>query len=272
ACDRLAGRSYTAAPAPVRLRMIALQTLRDLVDLRGRLGDSGAGPQTSGEPVLAPIARQTGIESERNPEIDLTQIANLDLRRQHTSDRVRFAVERQRLPDDRRAAAELPLPELMAEHDHVLRARCIVSRREPAAGNSGEPPDLEEVRRRFVRAQSHGVAAAGHRQRRPRHGSDRLEQMQRLAQIEEIGKRGAPAVAAALGVDREDPAETLLMLHWQGPDEQHIGETEDDRVRADREGEGQDDDEGIAWLSQQDPCAVDEILNYGAHDAVCLWC
>ena len=82
----------------------------------------------------APISSLFGwVRDERDPDVDLAQVANFDRRLEHADHRDAFPIERERAADDRRIACELPLPELMAQHHHRLGARRVITGAEQSA-------------------------------------------------------------------------------------------------------------------------------------------
>jgi hypothetical protein len=99
-----------------------------------------------GSSALGPgvVARFDGkFIVKRHPEF--LGLRKFEALRHHADDGRRFPVNPDRLADDARIAAEIALPDVVAEDRRLFRARFIVVRREIAADDRRHPDDAEEI-------------------------------------------------------------------------------------------------------------------------------
>ena len=106
----------------------------------------------AGRFALEPAQRKVIIRASQCPQ-----------RSRHAGNLVRFAVDRQGGSDDVRIAAELALPELMAQHDQRGRAGKVVLRAEEAAEERVHAVERVIRRRDGQPERRHGIAAPGKR-------------------------------------------------------------------------------------------------------------
>src|SRR5262245_43127149 len=74
--------------------------------------------------MAAAIGQLLRAESRRNPEAHLFR-KKLKARGHYADDHILLPVEQNLFPDQRRIAAEPPLPETVADHRHVIPPRLI---------------------------------------------------------------------------------------------------------------------------------------------------
>ncbi|MDF2775680.1 MAG: hypothetical protein K0S86_5181 [Geminicoccaceae bacterium] len=103
-----------------------------------------------------------------------------------------LAVEDDLLADNRPVAAELALPEAVAQHDDLLFARHVLVGREAAAEDRRDAERLEHEPRRTRPLEPLGVAAyAGERWRPPAQHEHAVEERRVVSEIPKPGRRRA---------------------------------------------------------------------------------
>jgi hypothetical protein len=105
------------------------------------------------------------------------------------------AVEQQRAAEDLRVAAELRLPQAVAQDDDVTLAGLALLGREGAA-EERRAELRQEARRHQDRRQVPGAVGAGERQPEPAVGAEVLEASEGVGEVDEVGAGEARAVDA----------------------------------------------------------------------------
>ncbi len=117
-----------AGLAAERVRERLAELGRRLLQLRVRGRERDARLEAAGGEEEVPLHRAVRIDLKRQPEIRRPD-RRLDgfgvERAEHADDFVGLAVQRELAADDRRVAAEAPLPEPFAQHDDVSAVRQI---------------------------------------------------------------------------------------------------------------------------------------------------
>ena len=159
-------RYYPHAPVAAVRWVLFFDPLCDCADLRLRLRWRGAGRETADDIQRASDpGAVAGDEAERHPDFRarLGQLVRADREclGHHADNRPAFAVERHRLTDDVRIAAEMPLPEPVA-HDHFgLDDAQVGSHGESAPAVRRRAENGEKVRGDAIRKDLDRGAIAG---------------------------------------------------------------------------------------------------------------
>ena len=123
----------------------------------------------------AAVLQIIGLELERDQRLGAAEDGKAEVARHDADDRVRLAVQDERLAEHAAIAAELALPELIGDHDRARRALEIFLRREGAAQSGEDLEGREEARRHVGARDAHRTRVEGDvHLRRPDRG-DRLE-------------------------------------------------------------------------------------------------
>ena len=217
------GYGMTSTPRLPRVALgeLPLQPAPDLVEVGRDLGlrHSGRARPIARRKLVTVAVVPPGVllRSQRDRHLDVAHREE-EVARRDADDRERLAVQRQAAADDRRIAAEAPLPETVGQHDDLLVAGGVVRAREQAAGRRPGAERLEEVARH---------AQPGHALRRPVAGEVRVpvaeagQRRQRLVLVAVVAElRELERVAIGRGVARPDQVEAVRILERQRP-QQH---------------------------------------------------
>ncbi len=164
-----------------------------------------------------------------------------ELRRGDADDREGRAIERHRLADDVRRAAEAPLPETIADdHDRAVLAASahVVRLGEGAAENRRHAQHLEETAARHDAVGVVRLAAARQVEAGRAIGEGPVEQLG-IARAQLLPQRVGPGRPLLAGQQLD---EMLGLLDRQGAQHQRVDDREDRRVGADAERQGEDGD------------------------------
>src|SRR5205085_10236149 len=116
---------YGVEPAPVHVRVLAADGVRELGDLRARTLYVNAVLQTADdrEEVRASVvgAEKVCVEGDGLPDVRVV-VGEVEGGGHDADDRARLPVERQGLAYDIGVAAEASLPERVADDDHAVAA------------------------------------------------------------------------------------------------------------------------------------------------------
>ncbi len=202
-----------------------------------------------------------GVRLHRNPGFGRAGAAeverHLEAGRHHADHYRRAAVHLDLASDDRRIAAEAPLPERVAEHDHVGTVDAILLGREAAADRGRHAEHAEQIVRherrahalRLVAADVDGAIAPQCGVLECRHvGVERLELVVREPRLIEAGPR-APEDGHAI---------RLAIGEWR---QQHrLDHAEKRRGRPNADGQGERRDQREARAAPHRPDRVVHIL------------
>jgi hypothetical protein len=168
---------------------------------------------------------------------------------EHADDRVRLAVEEDVLAHDRRVRSELRLPQRVAQKHDMVLADLVLVRPECAAERRPRAVDIEVVRGDALAAQLNRLLAP--RQRRAPTGlrGHVLKHLVLLDPVEVVQRRDAVAPAVRPLLEHADDAVGVGVR--QRVQQHAVDEAEHRRVRADREGDRDDRDGGIAGTRAQ---------------------
>ena len=123
------------------VRVEAAELIGGEFELGVGLGEGDAGFEAAGDKEVVAQVGAVGIDLEGNPEIGLG-IGDEGFS-EHADDGVGLVAERDGGADDVGIAAELALPEAVADHDDVAAVRGVFLRREGAAEHDGRAEEAE---------------------------------------------------------------------------------------------------------------------------------
>jgi hypothetical protein len=169
-----------------------LQIRDDWGQVHGRLGLCHARFQPREQVyVRDPLDDSPSLESDRQVDVGAAPHEPL---RHHADDGTHGVVQPHAAPYHRWIAAELALPELIAEHRDRFGARLSVARRRCSAQERGNPHDVERVERAMVATKALRVPVAGPDDVADRRGDDTVEDAASLGDLDELidGVREAP--------------------------------------------------------------------------------
>jgi hypothetical protein len=189
------------------LRMLARQDLRDPQNIRVGLRQRHSRLQPAVHAERPLLTRRVGSQRERNPDIDLGEVADFDLGREHAGHGRRTPIEHQCLPDDRWIAVQLPIPIAVADDDLTRGAGCVRSVSEGAAHVQLRAPEVDQVRGHAARLQATRVTAPREHHTAPRRRRERIERRELRPVVQELRNRERSAIPAAMRVHGEHPAE-----------------------------------------------------------------
>jgi hypothetical protein len=249
----------------VVVRILVVQAIRDdgevVLDaieggVRLEAADSRQHPSLS-------IRDRLGIGSERTGgrwHVDVVLGGKLRNRRQDANYGVHAVVHLERATDDAGISAERVLPERMTDHQHRRRIGRIVVRSEHTTQHRLDAEHVEELGRDHAGLHARGFATT--------------EQIERHLVVLDDGverRRLRPVVLDLLdrhtGVGDADSRRLLAHLDepiavrvWQRPQQHGMHHAEDRRVRADAEGECEQNDRRVAGILRERACGVAPVL------------
>ena len=110
---------------------------------------------------------------------------------------------RSTLPDRARGATKALLPQFVANHDHLCRARIVLIGGERPSEDRRHAERREQRVRRFLDLDPHRLGTAGQIEHRALVAGNRREGLRAIAVVEELGLRGRRASPRrALGIAR----------------------------------------------------------------------
>ncbi len=145
----LADRHEPHASASVRRGKFPFQTGGDPIHFKLCLLESDAPAQPRNDTAEMRIAADSlGVSQDyRGPEIPLSsEFRKMEIRRHYPDNGIGAVVQPDTLANNPKIRAELAFPNMMAEHDHSVRAILLFIRRERAAEFRGRAKQLKEVR------------------------------------------------------------------------------------------------------------------------------
>ena len=192
----------------------------------------------------------------------------MEIRRHHADHRVIAGAELDGFTDDVRIAREPSLPQAVAENDNEIFAILLFLRGEDPAEQRLRMHDREKPIAHLRAGHALGFAIA--RKDRPEIGigGDFFEHMIPRAIIRDIGCRHLSARTAAGFVFAPNENNRLRLVIRQRFQQDGIDHTEDRRVRADPEREGNDGDRGEARTFQKHSGAEPNVLEECVHITV----
>jgi hypothetical protein len=279
------GRQRADIEALVRLLVGGLQTLADERHVRGRgvVGRAGFQPAFDEHPSRAPALEARGAGRRHRADdaarLDLVDVSHRrphlrcqerhhagERRRRDANDRVRLAVDSDRLADGRRAGGVFTIPQPIGDHCRARRARLVVFRQQRAADKRLHAEQLKVV--------------AGHRlaHRKPRavdqfHGGHRRAVGQHVGEhvvlrfeIEEVRIR-AGRVAIAVAAAGEHVDQPVRALDRQRLEQQGVDQREQRGVEADADGQRRDGDQSerraAAQPAKRETDVGQEVFEHG---------
>ncbi len=173
-------------------------------------------------------------------------------------------VDLHRSADDLRVRAEIAAPQLLAEHDDVLRAVLVLARGEEASGDRLGTEKVEPVGAHAHTLHAFGVAAVAYQIRRGAfHGREAGEVVSLRAKVDEIHRRRGVSVAL-LRIDYSNEMIRLRKRQWL---KQHaVDDAEHGRVRAYAEREGHDRGDGEGGRRAELAHRVADVAHEIVHD------
>ena len=258
--NRVLRRHEPHAPALVGFRIRGFELQAHRVELRLRGGACDRRLQPSDRHHEAAAARHAGhVVFDRCPHLGVVG-GKAEARRHDADDEVRPSLGHDRSTDNRRIAAEQPLPDAIAEHQHFRRLRPVVVRLDGAA---------EERRRAEQRkeraADARAEDALGQLQPADVEGPageerDALERRQ-APPVLVIGQRAARDRAGAIAIDlavheREHAGGIAVRRR---PQDHGADDAEDGGVGADAERQRDDGGDGESRRAPQQADGVDDV-------------
>ena len=252
--NQLLERNHGRAPAGVVLRILALETRGDDVELGARLRDGGVRlePRDHLGVVIVPDRAFSVRVCERDQKIPGRQPPRRDgkPRRQHTNDGVALAVERERTAEDVRRSAELVLPEPVAHDDDPASTwQIFVGTKGPA-----------ECRARLNHLEEPGADRAGENRFRiaavrarelpesiNRHAGEPGRCALPVVEVRGRHREGRQAWKRRLRRHMKETNEAIGLVVRQRPQQDGIDDAENGGVGADAEGEDQNHAERKSW-------------------------
>ena len=238
-------------------------------------GHAALGAHEALDPALSAILElvhagiELGLHGRRHPK--LKRVADkrpVEPFRHHADDRERQAVERLRLPNDRRIAAKTVLPHLIADHDdRMCIASGVFTRLEPAPEHGMHADRIEIVGRDHAAGHALGAVTDAERRAGDFLGDERFDQRAVARQVLKVrpGHFDQRAAGTAVGA-RHGEEPILIHDERERSQEDAFDPAEDRRVGTDAERQAQDRQQGKARTASQHAEAVPKILNH----RVCL--
>src|SRR5215510_1258083 len=93
------------------------------------------------------------VEPQRRPHLAAID-GEIEIRRHHSDDGIRFRVERQRPAHDFRIRAESALPQTVLEHDHLIAPRLVFAWQKCATDRRLDAERIEEAGGDAITAES----------------------------------------------------------------------------------------------------------------------
>ena len=245
------------------VRVVARHLAAELLEAGARLLAADALPQPADDDqkVAAARARIDG-PGERNPRVHTPHLG-VD-RGRDADDGVRVAVDGQRRSDQRGAAAESALPQLLADDDHLRPARTVLVIREIPAGNRRSRERSEEAGARPGATQSLWRVAAGQRQAARSVGAHLLEDAVPGPPIHVAWvRRRAVLQPRQLGAPHLEERPGIGERHRGQQD--GVDDAEERGVDAGAEREGEKRCPGHSGKAPQQACTVAEVLPESFH-------
>jgi hypothetical protein len=125
-------------------------------------------------------------EGERRP--DLRAVGKVESERGDADDFVGLSIERDRLADDRRIAAEPALPDSMTENGSAMLSRSLFGGKESAAERRLDPERSKEIGRYPEALHALGFVVAEHADVPPLHRDEALKRGGLSPPVEEVGR------------------------------------------------------------------------------------
>ena len=244
---------------------------RDDVHRFARALNRHAGPQPRERLEIEPAAVQLRRNEKRHfcrprhPKLDLVQRKRFRGFRQHADDRVRPAVERDRLADRGFLSVEMASPEAWAQEHDGLAARSILVSGEVSAHLGFEPKDRQHRGRRVESEHLFRVAASGQGERAERAEREVAEHVLPFLDFEKAGIRKRRSRQVLLGKRRTQPDQALGLLIGQRSQENRIDDAEERDVSADSQREPQHGGGRKAGRLEQLPHGVADSEGHSAY-------
>jgi hypothetical protein len=240
------------------------ETHRDSAEicLRRIRRDSRLENRHDGDHVLAMVL-DVGNRAriQHDDDIDAAAPVEVEAVRQDADDRSHRAAGANLSTDDRGVAGKLPLPESVRENDLVVRlGRRLSAAIHPAEG--GVVPDhVEEVARHAQRGETERGVIGDERERRECVRGHRAEAARLRAPLEIVGVRNGEPRIRRRDVVRVELRDAVAVAVRQRAQQRRVDDAEDCRVRADREAEGENDDQRKCRKSTRDAQRVSRVLH-----------
>ncbi len=264
---------HARARRAIGLRMLALELPHDRIDLglclrvRRARREPGHGRGATGRAAI----RQGGggIDPPRRPQIALeVEHRKLELARHDADDYPPLAVQLHMTADDGSVTAEAPLPQAVGDDDRVARGGLDVRRVERPSEQRRNAEQPERIAGYAVALHPFGPVSAGKIGAPAGVHGDVGERLRSAREVQHVGDRHVEPVLLPLEVPREHEGHARRIVVRQRLQQEHVHETENRRVGADPERQGQDRRERKAWRAPQKAESVSKILTQRSHRAV----
>jgi hypothetical protein len=218
----------------------------------------------------APLRRLLIGERHRYPHVrrrvvELRPAAREDERRRHDADdRVRLAIERDRLPDRAGASAVAPLPQRPTDQRDVA-ARPILRRRDRASERRIDAQQRKEAGRNPRAHDPLGIAGSRQLERHVEEGPDGLKRLLLPLEVEQVWWGEGRAIEAGAGRALVEGDELLGRGEAQRPDQQRVDQAEHGRVGADAERQNEHHHDGKAGRACQAAGGVAKVVEEAGH-------
>ena len=247
------------AETEIRLRVLVGETRGNRIHFDCCLRES----HTTGEPAdyvnIATIAaiRQASGKNADGDE-DVAAIEKTERGRENADDRVAATVERDGAADDGGIAAEMRLPELVAEQNDGSGSGLFFRWKKIAAENRVDANECEKIRRDSVAADIFGLGDTGKIEADVVDDGHGGEGTALLAPIEKIGIGNGNVADLFVGFAHED--ELRGVFERQRAEEDGVDDAEDGGIGADAESESEDGDGGEAGGFRERADGVFQVL------------
>ena len=265
--DRVAERLDAEAGFWVGERIAAAELIVTEFELGVGLGEGDAGFETGGGHEVMTLVGAVGIDLEGEPEVG-NGIGDEGFS-DDAEDGVGLVAERERGADNVGVAAELALPEAVADDDEVAAVGGILLRREGAAEDDGRAEEAEvgfrDVDAVDLLRDGAGEVEAGTAEVV---GGDVLEDFGLFAPEIELGRGSAGPGAVGREVHHLD--DTVGVGIGEGLEEDGVDDGEDGGVGSDAERDGGDGGEGERRIGDEHAEGVAEVVAEIAHGCAAL--
>ena len=269
-------RHHGHAAALVVVRVFRLEPLGDHAEagLGLRRGDPGLQPALGEheQPAALFVPVDAGLDllvhGHRHPHLGAdADVEARVARRGDADDRVRRAVEVQRLAHRARIRAEALRPEGMAQHhDRIAPRDLVLVGTEGPADHGAHAQQVEVVSRDELAEEDLGLAARVEAHGRPVVAEHALEHLAVLGVVLPVEVRKRPE-ARVLPVGRVDREQAVRFRHGDALQQQGVGHAEDRRIGPDAEAERQDREAREHRALQDHPYRVAKILPQRFHES-----
>ena len=252
-------------PAAADLRVFLLEPARERLQLGIGILQSHAGLQARDElvPGRGAVGERERLETDLHRDPDFGRIRDVEPRGQHADDGVRPALQVQGTTDHVAGAAEVAMPQLVAdERDGGSAGAVLVIGEEPA--ERGPDPQRTQIRRGDGGAvQPLGLDPAGQVELALGSEPGARERMRLVAVQSVIEERGTERIEAF--AQSHAVHDVIHVGDRQRAQQQRIHRAEDGRVRAHPEPEREHRDDREAGPGAQHPPAVPQVPEEVAH-------